>query len=109
MNTTRGAAGPPPLLERLFQKLLGECLGLIGAFTYGSHYRAIGLQPVVMVLLLSACAGLSFSLRATRVSFIDLGLVMARSGPLKAFCFIVTIFNLALIARSRGANFRGIY
>ena len=98
-------------MAQLFHKLLGEFLGLIGAFTYGPHYRLIGLQSVVMVLLLSACAcaGLSFSLRATRVSFIDLGLVMARSGPLKVFCFIVPIFNLALIDRSRGANFRGIY
>ena len=96
-------------MVQLFHKLLGECLGLVGAFTYGSHYRAIGLQSVVMVLLLSACAGLSFSLRATRVSFIDLGLVMTRSGPLKVFCVIVPIFNLVLIDRSRGANFRGIY
>ena len=96
-------------MVQLFHKLLGDCLGLIGAFTYGPHYRLIGLQSVVMVLLSPACAGLSSSLRATRVSFIDLGLVMARSGPLKAFCFIVPIFNLALIDRSRGANFRGIY
>ena len=86
-------------MVQLFHKLLGECLGLIGAFTYGSHYRAIGLQPVVMVLLLSACAGLSFSLRATRVSFIDFGLAMTRSGPLKFISVIVNNFP----------NFRGIF
>ena len=79
-------------MVQLFHKLLGECLGLIGAFTYGSHYRAIGLQFVVVVLLSPACAGVFSSFRATRVSFIDFGLAMTRSGPLNFISVIVNNF-----------------
>ena len=96
-------------MVQLFHKLLGECLGLIGAVAYGSHYRTIGLQSIVMELLPS-CAGLSFSFRANRVFLLDLGLVKTRSGPLKVFCVIVSIFNLILIDRSRaGCRFLLLY
>ena len=55
-----------------------------------------------MVLLSPACAGVFSSFRATRVSFIDFGLAMTRSGPLNFISVVVNNFpNLLKVGKFR--------